>query len=291
MGIVDFILNMAGLLLWFGWKSSRSQLVVPNAGVSILATLKRADVRQQRGHLLPLLLGMLLVRGLVYWQIGSAVGWSATLSLPPVAVTFPSRYPGHMFLFSFLSFGLALLHAMLWLAVLSLLHSPKVDNLQNRFVRTQLGWLDRWPGFLRILVPGFIAFAAWMALAPILTAVRLNPPAINFGHLAQQAGVIALGLYLSVKYLFALLLLAQLVNTYVYLGSDTIWTYVQTASATLLRPLQWIPLRFGSIDLTPVLGIAILFLVGELADGIHYWNGKMAWEGGLIRLYRSLPLF
>ncbi len=279
MGIVDFILNMAGLLLWFGWKSSRSQLVVPDAGVSLLATLKRADMREQRGHLLPVLLGMLLVRGLVYWQIGSAVGWTATLTLSPLAVNFPSRYPGHMFLFSFLGFGLTLLHATLWLAVLSLLHPPKVENAQNRFVRMQLGWLDRLPGLVRILLPGVFALIAWMALAPLLTAVGLNPAANNAGHLAQQATVIAAGLYVPLKFLLALLLLAHLVTTYVYLGSGTLWTYVQTTTAALLRPLRWIPLRVGSIDLTPVLGIALVFVLAELADR------------GLLWVYRHLPLF
>ena len=279
MGIVDFILNMAGLLLWFGWKSSRSQLVVPNAGVSLLATLKRADVRQQRGHLLPLLLGLLLIRGLVYWQIGSAVGWAATLHLSPVTITFPSRYPGPMFLYSFLSFGLTLLHAFLWLAILSLLHPAKVESPQNRFVQTQLGWMDRLPGFLRPLVPGVMAFAAWLAIAPLLSVVKLNPNAVNFGHIAQQGAVIAAGLYVAVKFLVALLLLTQLVNTYVYLGADTIWAYVQTTAATLLRPLHWGPLRSGRFDVMPVVGIVLVFVIAEFSDR------------GLLWVFRRLPFF
>jgi uncharacterized protein YggT (Ycf19 family) len=72
-------------------------------------------------------------------------------------------------------------------------------------------------------------------------------------------------------------LVLHLLNSYIYFGKYPIWNYVASEAQTLLRPLRAIPLRAGKVDFAPVLGIALVFLLGELA------------ERGLAALYLKLP--
>jgi uncharacterized protein YggT (Ycf19 family) len=271
MAIVDFILNLAGLLLWFGWRQSRTQLVVPNAGISLLSTLKRADTGRQRTHFLPLLLGLLFLRTILYWQLGSALNWVASLPLGVITLSFRSRLPGQMLVFSFASFGLVLATALLWLIVLSVLHPRTVDSAQHRFVRTQIGFMDRWPSGLRLLLPLVAVAALWAALSPALSWLDLQPAAKSIGHIFEQAGVHGIGFYFHVRWLFVGVLLLHVLNSYVYLGTAAFWTYIQQTAQVLLLPLRWIPLQFGRIDFAPVLGLALVFALCEAAERGLWW--------------------
>ena len=78
MGLIDFILNLAGLLLWLNWRSIRFDPLGRRTPATLIGTLRRAEPpRLQRWHLLAALGGLLLLRALLYWQIGSGVGWAA----------------------------------------------------------------------------------------------------------------------------------------------------------------------------------------------------------------------
>lgn len=289
MDILDFILNLAGLLLWFGWRQTRARLVVPNAGVSLLSTLRRTDAGQRRSHLFSFLIGLLLVRFVVYWQVGQTVDWVATLPFGLVPVSFRSRYWDYMLAYSFCSFAQALAVAYLWLAFLSLLHPKSTDNPQHRFVREQIGVLDRWPGALRLLLPFFLVAGAWLAISPALEWMSLLPAAKSVSHRFQQAAVHGVTFYLELRWLLVGLLLAGLVNSYVYLGRATFWTYVQTTSQVLLLPLRWIlglplaalsrltrrpwalfvgqvlTLQIGRFDLVPLVALGLLVVAGSTA--------------------------
>lgn len=289
MALLDLILNLAGLLLWFGWRQSRVRVAAPLTGVSLLSTLKRADNGPRRNHLPSVLLVLLVVRAGVYWQVGSAVEWVATLPAGLFTLPFQSRFPGHMALYSFASFGMALAVAFLWLIGLSVLHPRPADNAPNRFVRTQLGFLDRWPASLRLALPFVVMGAAWAVAVPLLIWLRLLPEPQGGLHWAEQSALQGLAFYLQLRWLVAGVLLLHLVNTYVYLGAAAFWTYVQDTATTVLWPLRavlqaplrlswkltrakWVhalgwavSLQWGKFDLTPVAGIVLVLGLGEWA--------------------------
>jgi uncharacterized protein YggT (Ycf19 family) len=71
--------------------------------------------------------------------------------------------------------------------------------------------------------------------------------------------MISLMLYWSVKYLLVALLAVHLIITYVYLGANPVWEFINTTSKNLLSPLRF--LRIGRVDFAPVLGIILVVLL------------------------------
>src|SRR4051812_45188585 len=151
MALVDFILNLAGLLLWLNARSLRFDPLVRTSAASLVGTLKRAGTSRLRAwHLLILLVGLLLLRALLYAQIGPAVNWMPNLRLGPIAISFRSDIPGRMVLFSLLSFAVTLGVFYLWLLLLSLVNGrPGENDSLQRLVALHLGVVGRWPWPIR----------------------------------------------------------------------------------------------------------------------------------------------
>jgi hypothetical protein len=54
-----------------------------------------------------------------------------------------------------------------------------------------------------------------------------------------------------------------------------IWEYLQTTGRNLIAPLQVLPLRAGKVDLTPIVGMALVSALAMLlASG---WNVGGSW--------------
>ncbi len=82
MAIVDFILNLAGLLLWINWRSTKFDPLNKQTPATLIGTLRRAaPTRFRHWHLLVAIGALLVLRALFYWQIGSAAGWIGKLDL------------------------------------------------------------------------------------------------------------------------------------------------------------------------------------------------------------------
>ena len=81
----------------------------------------------------------------------------------------------------------------------------------------------------------------------------------------EEALVIGLSAYLLWKFVIVALLALHLLNNYIYFGRHPFWNYVDMTAQKLLRPLKKIPLRAGKVDFAPVIGIALVFLLAELA--------------------------
>ena len=65
MGIIDFILNLAGLLLWLNWRSIRFDPLAKRRPATLMGTLRPASPQKnQRWHLLVFIAGLLLLRAL-----------------------------------------------------------------------------------------------------------------------------------------------------------------------------------------------------------------------------------
>jgi len=278
MSLIDFILNLAGLLLWLNWRSIGFDPLGRRTPATLLGTLRRAEPPHlHRWHSLAALGGLLLFRAVIYWQIGSAIKpvWAGILNLGVVFPAFVSNSFIRMTLFSCLSFGVTLGVFYLWLLLLSILTGPEPPPF-HRLVRVPLGGIDRWPCWAKFLLPLIVtAFFWWLAVWP-LTWLQVIPRPISPAHRIEEALVIGLGSYLVWKYIAGALLVLHLLNSYIYFGKHPFWAYVNAEARTLLLPLRRVPLRVGKADFAPVVGIALVFLTAELAGhGLFLLYGKL----------------
>jgi uncharacterized protein YggT (Ycf19 family) len=274
MGLVDFILNLAGLLLWLNWRSVRFDPLGKRTPATLIGTLRRAEPRRwRRWHLLAALGGLLLLRAGFYWQIGSAAHWTGTLNLSVITLSFRSDFFARMLWFSFFSFGLTLGVFYLWLLLLSILAGPEPIH---RLVRMQLGRIDGWPRGVKLFLPLAITAAFWQAASWLLTWLQIIPKPVSAAQQIEAALIVGLNSYLVWKYVIAALLALHLLNSYIYFGKNPFWSYVNAEARTLLSPLRALPLQAGKVDFAPVVGLALVFLVAELAGrGLFFLYGRL----------------
>ena len=223
------------------------------------------------------LLALLAIRALFYWQIGSAVNWTPSLQLGAIALAFRSDFPGHMFLFSLLSFVFTLAVFFLWLILLAVVNRGISGDPLQKLARLHLGFLDRCPWQLKLFLPWLTGALFWVLFSRGFVWLGLIPLSPTLVELLEQATIIGLATYLVWKYLIVGLLLLHLINCYVYLGEHPFWNFVNATAGNLMAPLRWIPLRWGKVDFSPVVGIALIFLAAEL--GQH----------ALTKLYQRIP--
>ncbi len=276
MGIIDFILNLAGLLLWLNWRSLRFDPLGKRMPATLIGTLRRAEPqRLRRWHLPAALGGLLLLRAVFYWQIGSETGWVAgKVNLGIIELSFRSDSFGIILLFSIFSFGLTLGVFYLWLLLFSILAGPEPFH---RLVRMQLGPIDHWSRGVKSFLPLVLMALLWWLASWVLAWLAIVPQPVSAAHRIEESLVIGLASYLAWKYVAGALLVLYLLNSYIYFGRHPFWNYVAAEAQTLLRPLHRLPLRAGKVDFTPVVGMALVFLIAELA------------ERGLTALYLRLP--
>lgn len=274
MGYVDLILNLAALLLWLNWRSLPFDPFNKRTPATLVGTLRRAaPSRFRRWHLLAAIGTLLVLRALLYWQVGPAAGWGGKLDLGVTTIFFRSNFFGQIFLFSLFSFAWMLGFFYLALLLLSILGGPMPIH---RFVKMQLGAVDGWSRRMKFILPLaatalFWGFASW-------PFAWLHPkPAMSVAHRIEESVIIGLGSYLAWEMVAAGLLVLYLLNTYIYFGRHPFWNYVNATAQTLLAPLRKIPLRAGKADFAPVVGIAVVFLAAGF------------WERGLVWLYSRLP--
>jgi uncharacterized protein YggT (Ycf19 family) len=263
MSLIDFILNVAGLLLWLSWRAVPFPAATPPPAASLVFQ-RRTEPPRGRAWYLAALLALLLVRALFYWQAGSRLNWIPGIPLSAISLLFRSDWPGRMLLFSFFSFGATLGFFYLCLLLLSWVNAPvSNDDPGQRLVRLHLGRLDRWPNAVKLLLPFLVAMALWCALNPLLLWKIDMVPRVSAWHLAAQGAVIGLTVYFALKFLLVGFLALYVLNSYVYLGDSALLNFVNTTSRGLLRPLRWLPLRIGRVDLAPLAAIALVLLAAE----------------------------
>jgi uncharacterized protein YggT (Ycf19 family) len=263
---VDFILNVAGLLLWLNWRSVRLDPFTRGVPATLAGTVRRAEpMRLKRWHFLAALGMLLFFRALLYNALGPAADWTPRLNLVVVQLAFP-LIREHTFFsilsFSALSFIQLLIVFYLWLLIIAIANRRETspDPLQ-KLVSVQLGRLARWPLPVQWIAPVLVVAGLWMAFHPLLVYVGVIPHVRSNGILFAQGCVASLMLYWTVKYLLVALLGVHLVINYVYLGTNPVWEFINTTSKNLLSPLRHLPLRFGRVDLAPILGIILVVLL------------------------------
>ncbi len=278
MSLIDFILNIAGLLLWVSWRYVPFDPLTKTRPATLTGTLRPAESANFRfvksfartGSLLAIV-PLLLFRAFFYWWIGPALSWTPAIKLGAIAISFRSDLLERMMLFSLGSFMHILVVFYLWLLLFSLLHPRPLDSdPAGKFLRIQLGAVHVWPWFLKLLLPLVAAFVIWLGPGCLLNVWGIVPAAPSWLQRAEQGLVLGLGTYLVWKYALGAVLGLHLLNTYVYLGNHPIWNFINSIARRVLTPLRAVPLRIGKVDFAPVVGIALIFLLAELLEnGLH----------------------
>jgi hypothetical protein len=276
MNLIDFILNLAGLLLWLNWRSHRLDPLTYATPATLVGTIKRTKSnRLSRWNFLFAVAGLIFFRAWFYLKMGSAVDWTPKLHLGAVVLPFPLARNGQDFflaalLFSALSFLRMVLIFYFWLMLVVIINR-RVTNPDpiHKFLLLQLGRAAQWPPWLQLLTPVITSAVLWLIFYPLLARLGIINWAHSDWHVAGQCAVIGASLFLSLKYLLPSLLLLHLIVSYVYLGNSAFWDFVSTTSRNVLFSQ---PLRAGKLDLTPVLGLILTILIFffPLPQGVHW---------------------
>jgi uncharacterized protein YggT (Ycf19 family) len=269
MGLINFILNLAGVLLWFSWRSIGMDPLTRTTPATLVGTLRRAAPRRLKGwQFLVGLAALLLLRALLYRQVGPAADWTPKLDLFFVVLAFPGDLFRSALLYSVLSFMRIMVICYFWGLALVIINrgTAETDPLQ-KMLRLHFGPVARWPWLLQALLPLVVATGLWIALHPLLTHFGIISRIHSQAHLAEQGLLIGVALYFTLQLLLPVFLLLHLVTSYVYLGTNPVWDFVGATARNLLAPLRWLPLRIGRLDLAPLAGVLlILFLLHWLPN-------------------------
>jgi len=298
VGYVDFILNLAGLLLWLNWRSIRFDPLIKRTPATLMGTLRPAAPKKvQRWHFLVFIFALLCLRALIYRWLGGALGWTGQLDLGVVVVSFRSDVLVRILVFSFLSFGHLLGMFYVALLLLSLLSGPEP---MNRLVRIPLGCVDGWPASAKACLPFAVTAGLWWLLSWLLGWQQIISPPVSLAHRFEQAVVVGLESYQVWKFPVGILLVLHLLNSYIYFGQHPFWKYVSATAQTLLSPLKPVPLRAGRLDFAPLVGIALVFLGTHFMENGLQSPPRKGPRGqpvapliqipGLVDIYKKLPL-
>jgi len=268
MNWVDFILNIAGLLLWLNWRAGKADPLGKRTPATLIGTLRSAAPQKMRRWDVPMVLSVFIfLRAALYWLVGSTLRWVAILNLGVIRIPFRTDEFGRFWffrilLFSFLSFVLTLGIFYSCLLLLSLLKGPKPIH---EFVRMQLGRIDGWPRIAKWFLPLVVTAICWWLVSWLLAWLQIIPQPLPVQRV-EEALIIAIQSYLLWQFPAAAILVLYLLNSYIYFGRHAIWNYMEGTALTLLRPLKGIPfLKIGKVDFTPVVGIALVFLIAQFA--------------------------
>ena len=270
MPLIDFILNLAGLLLWLNWLAISFDPLAGATAATLAGTLKKADTSSpRRWKPLVALVALLLFRAYIYYLVGSSVGWTPHLHLGFIDLPFLNLFSNpdsfyRMLLYSGLSFGATLAIFYFWLLLLSAANVTVPDNDPiQKTIRLHIRWIERWPRSLKLLFPFIISSLLWLIFHPLFVKLAIMPTTKSAVQLVEQAIWIGIGSYLSWKYLLVGIFLLHILNSYVYLGNHPFWNFINATARNLLTPISWIPLSMARVDFSPLVGIALVFLITE----------------------------
>ena len=279
MVLVDLILNLAALLLWLNWRELRLAHKEKTGTASFAGLLKYTGKRRRKEWwFLFLVPAVLLVRAMIFQQIGPSLRWTPVLKLDLVTLPFLSDLPGRMLTYSVLSFLAVLAKFYLLLLFLSFVNrnSLEADPIQ-KWVRLQLGWMERMPVWLSLIMILAAAMAAWFIVTPLLRHLNITPAEHSHLRTATEGLMLGLAALLVWKYLIIVILALAFANSFVYFGASPLWQCISVTSDNLIKPLRFIPLQFGRFDLRPLVLIALVAVVGFTC------------RAGLERVYPQLP--
>jgi uncharacterized protein YggT (Ycf19 family) len=255
---IDLILNLVGIAFWLSWRSSMRPVKTLGAG-TLVSNLKPVELPATARWLNPVGLAVLLIgRPFLYVELARMTESTAAWSPGPVTVAFRDDVAGRLSFFSVLSFLWALL---VWQAALTLF--SRMARLGDRTAGLrwfqELGALPgRWPAWLALLVPTLLGTLMWAVVATPFASRGLIPAIHSATALAFQSTFVGVSVWMPSRWMIVGLLIVRFVHDYVYLGDHALWSWVRLATTPLIRPLQWLPVRLGRIDGTPLIVAALV---------------------------------
>ncbi|HAB18175.1 MAG TPA: YggT family protein [Verrucomicrobiota bacterium] len=277
MPVINFLFDLAALVLGLSVLGVGARPPVQRAG-TLLGNLKPADQRATaRWKPLAILVALLVLRPLLYAPLAEITGTIPEWSPTPASVPFRPDYFSRLLTFSLVSFSWTTLIFLFWVLLLStLVRGCREPGPWNRFFQETLGPLARWPVVVALFLPPLVGGCWWYLGRWPLAWLGVLPAAPTPELLIRQSLLIAAGIWVSARWLFAGLLVLRLVNTYVYLGTHPFWDFVHQVGGVLLRPLRWLPLQLGKLDFAPLIAAVLILAAG--------WGA----ERGLVELYLRL---
>jgi uncharacterized protein YggT (Ycf19 family) len=263
MSLIDSILNLVGLLLWFNWRSMRIDPLASRKPATLAGTLKSTRPQRVRAWTFLVALPALLAgRAVLYWQIGEPADWIPRLDLGFVLLAFPIDDFLSALLFSAASFMRLAMLAFIWLLAIVIL-TRRIDEPDPilKLIRLQLGRLWRLPVWAQLLIPFLVTLGLWAAMRPVLSAAGVVGQTFSALQVLQQGSLLFLSLVVSLKLLLPLVLLLYMLSSYVYLGSSPLWDFVSSVSRGLLGPFRHEKLRSSKIDFAPLVAVIIILLI------------------------------
>ncbi len=259
MGLIDFILTLASLLLWVNWRTVPLDPLNNATPATLVGTLRRAEpTRWRRWHFLVALLALLGLRAEFYHLLGPALNWTATLNVFTTRLAFRCDVRELMLLYSVLSFGLALGELLLGFLLLTLLGRGQESTWAVRMARQQLGFIGDLPAHVKLVLPFISGAALWWLFSWLFSRWGLIAVPRTEAIRLAQAGLFGLGCYLPWKYLMLLLLGVHLLHNHIYFGPQPIWGVTDYVARQLLRPLRPLRLRMGKMDFAPLIGMVMV---------------------------------
>lgn len=264
--LIDFILNVAGLLLWLNWRSIRHDPFVRLTPGTFAGTVRRAEpMRLRRWHFLAALGLLLLFRAFFYVVVGPEVNWVPKLDLLVIAPAFRANHFLPVFIYSVLSFVCVLVIFYFWLVMLAVINRRvTAPDPIHKLALLQLGPVARWPLVAQLVAPVLIVAALWMLLHPLLIYVGVTNHVRSISVLMGQGLAVGVSIFFSLKFLLPAILFVYVIISYVYLGASPLWEFVSVTSRNLLSALRLIPLRLGKVDFAPIVGILLILLLLEV---------------------------
>jgi len=263
MSLIDSILNLAALLLWFNWRSLRFDPLVRRKPATLAGTLKSTRPHTASSWvLLGSIPALLIVRAFLYWQIGSPADWTPKLDLGLVVLAFPIDEFLAALVFSVVSFIRLAAIAFLWfLAIVIITRRVAEPDLILKLARLQLGRVSRLPLWVQIILPAVLTLAVWAGVRPVIGMIGSVGAAHSSTQVIQQGCLLFLALVTSLKFLLPIILLLYMLSTYVYLGNNPLWDFVTNVSRAFLTPFGRMKLRSSKLDFAPLAGVVVIFLV------------------------------
>lgn len=278
---LDWMTDLVGLMLWLSWRGFGAQPASARPALTLVSNLRHAGGGgSRRGTLaLPALGVLLLARAALHHTLSPNFADAVPWSMGAVTIAFRSDLWWRILSHSFLSWAALVLKAHVCFAFLVVLRRPDADSDPiTQSLKAELGPAARWPWGLS-MVPFLAGLGVlWLAASPVLVGAGLVPARVSTSHALQQAVVVALGGLGSLKWPLVLLCLMRFLLDHVYLGAMPVWDYLHVTGGRLSGWLAVLPLRWGRIDLAPLVAAGLCWTLGHLI------------QGGAPRLFLRLPL-
>ncbi len=265
---INFGLNLLAWFLWAAVFVFPRYAVQSSRPLTLLSTL-RSETPSNLGRffLLSLLGGLLILRGVAYWNFSEPGAVRSTVDFGILAVRFdPGQLP-HMLGYSLASFILFL--ARFYLAILGLSlfrqQSSRSDSIE-RLIDQQLGRIAAWSLAWKAIVGWGLASLLWVVLGGAFLGLGVLPVDWSFWVLLIQAPLVGTSICLVVGQVILALVLLYFVHSYIYFGERPFWVFVDRTARFVLLPFRVLPLVLGRFDFTPVLAFLTYWFLYRLCE-------------------------